>query len=166
MAWTAPRTWVANDVLTAAQLNTDIRDNEEWLKENIELEEADELTINAGSITITKSYHTIDTQADAAEDDLDTIAGGGEGRIVFVCADHTDRTVVLKNGTGNLVLGADISLDDTSKHVALICDAAGDYHLLFSARDVTFMVNAFQYPAPGTDWTPELNGAGLAASLA
>lgn len=27
MAWTSPRTWVANAVLTAAQLNTDVRDN-------------------------------------------------------------------------------------------------------------------------------------------
>jgi len=28
-----------------------------------------------------------------------------------------------------------------------------------------FMGNAFQYPAPGTDWTPALTGAGLAQSL-
>ena len=28
-----------------------------------------------------------------------------------------------------------------------------------------FMVNAFQFPAPGTDWTPAVTGAGLAASL-
>lgn len=27
MAWTTPRTWVAGDVLTAAQLNADVRDN-------------------------------------------------------------------------------------------------------------------------------------------
>lgn len=32
-------------------------------------------------------------------------------------------------------------------------------------RQRTFMVNAFMYPAPGTDWTPQLEGAGLAASL-
>ena len=165
MAWTAPRTWVANDVLPAAQLNTDIRDNEEWLKENIELEEADELTINAGSITITKSYHTIDTEGDGATDDLDTIAGGTEGRILILRAEDDTHTVVLKNGA-NLILGADISLDDTSKHVVLICDVAGNWHLPFSTRDITFTVNAFQYPAPGTDWTPQLEGAGLAAGLA
>ncbi len=28
-----------------------------------------------------------------------------------------------------------------------------------------FHVNNFQYPAPGTDWTPKLEGAGLAQSL-
>lgn len=29
-----------------------------------------------------------------------------------------------------------------------------------------FMVNAFQYPAPGTDWTPAITGAGLIADKA
>jgi len=166
MAWTAPRTWVANNVLTAAQLNTDIRDNEEFLKENILLEEADELTISGGAVTVTKSYHKIETEGAAATDDLVTIAGVAEGRILFLRAAHTDRTVVLKATGGNLVLGADISLDNDVKHVALICDADGDLHLLYSARDVTFMANAFQYPAPGTDWTPAITGATLAANLA
>jgi hypothetical protein len=32
------------------------------------------------------------------------------------------------------------------------------------ANSISFHVNAFQYPAPGTDWTPQLEGAGLAAS--
>ena len=31
MAWTSPRTWVAGNVLTAAQLNVDVRDNENAL---------------------------------------------------------------------------------------------------------------------------------------
>jgi len=29
-----------------------------------------------------------------------------------------------------------------------------------------FNVNCFQYPAPGTDWTPQVKGAGLAQNLA
>lgn len=32
--------------------------------------------------------------------------------------------------------------------------------------DRIFMANAFQYPAPGTDWTPQLEGAHLAQNLA
>lgn len=32
------------------------------------------------------------------------------------------------------------------------------------ANSITFHVNAFQYPAPGTDWTPTLIGAHLAQS--
>ena len=166
MAWTAPRTWAATNVLTAAQLNTDIRDNEEFLKAFLSPDASTELTIAAGVITVTQTYHTVDTQADAATDDLDTIGGVAEGQIVILRAEHTDRTVVLKNAVGNLALGADISLDDVNKHVILICDDAGDMNLLSAARDVTFMADAFQYPAPGTDWTPQLEGAHLAAGLA
>ena len=36
MAWTAPRTWVAGEVLTAALLNTHVRDNENVLKASID----------------------------------------------------------------------------------------------------------------------------------
>lgn len=32
------------------------------------------------------------------------------------------------------------------------------------ANSITFHVNAFQYPAPGTDWTPQVEGAHLAQS--
>ena len=32
-------------------------------------------------------------------------------------------------------------------------------------HSIVFHVNAFQYPNPGPDWTPQLEGAGLAASL-
>ena len=165
MAWTEPvMTFVANAVLTAAQLNTHLRDNLEFLKENILLEAPTELTIVAGSVTITKSYHTIDTVGGAAaSSDLDAIAftGDANGRIVYLRAEHIDRTVVLK-ASAHLIIGADISLDNTDKHVALICDGT-NWHLLYTARDVVFMANAFQYP--GTDWIPQLEGAGLAASL-
>ena len=33
MAWTTPRTWSAGSAVTAASLNTDIRDNENWIKD-------------------------------------------------------------------------------------------------------------------------------------
>jgi hypothetical protein len=41
---------------------------------------ATELTIATGAITVTQSQHTVDTEADAASDDLDTISGGTAGR--------------------------------------------------------------------------------------
>lgn len=166
MAWTAPQTWVDGNTIPEAQLNTYIRDNQLFLKAYISPDATTELTIAAGVITATQTYHTVDTEADDATDDLDTIAGVSEGMHIILRAEHTDRTVVLKHAIGNLILGADISLDNTNKHVALICDAGGNMHLLYSARDVTFMANAFQYPAPGTDWTSQLEGAHLAASLA
>jgi len=166
MAWTNPATWAANAVLTGAQLNTHLRDNLLYLKTIIGKGAAVELTINGGSVTVTQAYHKIDTAGDAATDDLDTIAGVNEGDIIILRAEDATHTVILRNGTGNLILGGDIYLDDVNKHVILVCDDASDLHLLHEAREVTFMANAFQYPAPGTDWTPQLEGAGLAADLA
>jgi hypothetical protein len=45
MAWTAPRTWVANAILQAAQLNTDIRDNLLYLKGLLDGTGADDVTL-------------------------------------------------------------------------------------------------------------------------
>lgn len=54
---------------------------------------------------------------------------------------------------GHLDLTADISID-----------LNGDVTCSGHVDGVVFHANAFQYPAPGTDFTPELGGAGLAAS--
>ena len=62
--------------------------------------------------------------------------------------------------SAHLDIGADISLDDDDKHVALICDGT-NWHLLYTARDVTFMANAFQYPNPTVEWGPHSLGAHL-----
>ena len=93
-----------------------------------------ELTIAAGSVTKTQSYHRIDTAADDVTDDLDTIAGGSDGELLWVRAEHTDRTVVLKHGTGNLELaGADITLDATDQAVPLLYDGTLAKWVLASA---------------------------------
>jgi len=167
MAWTTPKTWTAA-VLTVADMNAHVRDNLAFLKANIALEVAVELTIAAGVITKTKAYHFVDTAADAATDDLDTINGASDGNILFLEAEHTDRTVILKDGTGNLQLGGDIYLTATGQVVALLYNGTLTKWLPIATYNIVreFTVDAFQYPAPGTDWTPELNGAGLAASKA
>lgn len=167
MGWTTPKTWTAA-VLTVADMNAHVRDNLAFLKANIALDAAVELTIDTGAVTKTKSYHFIDTEGGAASDDLDTISGGSDGDVLFLEAEHTDRTVILKDGTGNLQLGGDIYLTATGQVVALIYNATLTKWLLMAAYNIVreFMANAFQYPNPGTDWTPELNGAGLAASKA
>lgn len=85
-----------------------------------------ELTISGGSINITGANHTVDTEADAASDDLDTILGGVDGAFLFVRAADDARTVVIKHNTGNIATfsGGDISLDDTDKVATFIYDAA------------------------------------------
>ncbi len=72
-----------------------------------------EIVIATGAVTIRLPFHTIDTQSNAASDDLDTINGGAFiGQRVVVQANNNSRTVVLKDGTGNLNLGADFSMDN------------------------------------------------------
>ena len=160
MAWTSPKTWTAA-VLSVADMNTYVSDNDTFLKKNIALEAATELTISAGSITVTQAHHRIDTEADAASDDLDTIAGGTEGTVIFLRAESAARIVIIKHGTGNIYPGANITLDAITKYVSFIKHNNTNWYLLNTARNLTFTVNAFQYPAPGTDWTPAITGATL-----
>jgi len=121
MAWTVPKTFSAA-VLTSAEMNTHVRDNLNFLKANIALGAASELTISGGVITKTQSYHDVDTESDDATDDLDTVNGGSEGDILILKAEHTDRTIVIKTGTGNILCDADITLDTTSEFAVFIFD--------------------------------------------
>ncbi len=167
MGWTSPKTWTAA-ALTVADMNKEIRDNLLFLKSNIALEAAVELTIAAGVITKTKASHFVDTQGDDPSDDLDTINGATDGDILFLEAEHTDRTVILKDGTGNLQLGGDIYLTATGQVVTLIYNGTLSKWLPIATYNIVreFTVNTFQYPNPGTDWTPEITGAVLGANLA
>lgn len=85
------------------------------------------LTIASGVITATKSYHKVGTEAAAATDDLDVINGGVDGMVLILRANNSGRTVVVKNGTGNIVLDAilgDFSLDNTADLIELLYDSS------------------------------------------
>ena len=85
---------------------------------------ATELTIAAGAVTAAQVLHLIDTESDAASDDLVTINGGVDGLQLEIRAAHTDRTVVIKE-TGNILTGgSDIRLDDTNKYILFTYDGA------------------------------------------
>jgi hypothetical protein len=81
-----------------------------------------ELTISGGVATMTQTRHQIDTEGDAATDDLDTINGGSEGQILILKAINGARTVVVKHGTGNIATAdtVDISLDEFRKFIVLM----------------------------------------------
>jgi hypothetical protein len=103
-------------------MNAHVRDNLNFLKLNIALETATELTLDTnGIITKAYSHHTVDTFEDAASDNLVTISGGAEGEVILLRAAHTDRTVVLKTGTGNIInpSGIDVTLNDTNDYCLL-----------------------------------------------
>ncbi len=84
-----------------------------------------ELTIAGGIITKTQTYHRIDTEGDAATDDLDTINGAtATGEVLIIRAENAGRAVVVKHNTGNIWFmgAADITLDNIEDHLLLIWD--------------------------------------------
>ena len=85
-----------------------------------------ELTISVGEITVAQLYHRVDTEADAASDDLDIINGlANDGELLVLHPENTARVITLKHGTGNIYIPgeADLALDNSSYHVLMIYDA-------------------------------------------
>ncbi|HUV82897.1 MAG TPA: hypothetical protein VMW53_07480 [archaeon] len=121
-------TWVdlTHDVMAAHvnQLGIDVA--KIW--NTLAFVEATELTLDAaGAVTITQNYHTIDTFGDNATDDLVTLNRGAnveEAFLLIIRPEHTDRTIVVKHGTGNILCvgNADITLDDVHDFVTAIYD--------------------------------------------
>lgn len=70
-------------------------------------------TIAAGVLTLAGSVQAVDTEAAAASDDVDTIAGLADGQVGYLYIANAARNVVLKHGSGNVVCpgGFDITLD-------------------------------------------------------
>ena len=103
MGWTAVHTWTAA-VLTVAQMNEQVRDNIDFLKKNIALEAAVELTISGGAVAKTKAYHTITVEGGTGSgaDTLDTVTGGGEGEILILKTTTTGANdqVTIADSTG------------------------------------------------------------------
>lgn len=79
-----------------------------------------DLTIASGVVTATGSHHRIDTQSAAATDDLDTINGGVSGDILIIHAVSGVRDVVAKDGTGNLALNGDFTMDTAQDMLMLM----------------------------------------------
>lgn len=94
---------------------------------------ATELTLSGDAATVTRSYHTVDTEGDGATDDLSTINGGTEGDVVVLRANNSGRTVVVKNGVGNIICGADVTLDNAQDTITLLFD--GSNWLKISSAD-------------------------------
>jgi hypothetical protein len=82
------------------------------------------LTIATGAVTIMTGCrrHALDTEAAAATDDLDTINGGSAGQDLILSAADSARTVVAKDGTGNMKLAGDFSMDNAEDRLHLHTD--------------------------------------------
>lgn len=101
-------------------------------------------TIAAGVITISQATRVIvDTEAAAASDDLDTINFAGTlfgGEVIILQAANEARTVVVKNGTGNIDTGGaggDFSLTSQDDIVGLMYDDRNTRWLLLWSQNNT-----------------------------
>jgi len=77
------------------------------------------LVISNGAITISKSYHEIDTEGGASSDDLTNINGGTIGSLLLLRSTNSARSVRLRNGVGNLVLCGDFTLNSSNDVIVL-----------------------------------------------
>jgi hypothetical protein len=96
--------------------------NEIWVEGVMQTSPTLELTIASGTITLSQRNHVVDTESDASSDDLTTINGGIARRAIILRAAHNDRTVVVKDGVGNLKLETDFALDHTEDTITLFFD--------------------------------------------
>jgi len=81
------------------------------------------LTIAAGVVTATRSYHLIDTQAGAASDDLTNILGGGDGDLLVLSSLDAGRDPTARDaagGAGQLRLAGDFTFSQTTDTLMLI----------------------------------------------
>jgi len=82
-----------------------------------------ELTISGGVVTAPRAgWFNIDTESDAATDDLDTITATylTPGDILYFNPANSGRDVTFKDGTGNLHLGGDISFATSTDTITLM----------------------------------------------
>lgn len=74
-------------------------------------------------------YLLADTEAAASTDDLVTISGGKEGQVLVVRAANSARTVVCKDGSGNMKLAGDMTLDNTEDTLTLAMSSSVWYEI-------------------------------------
>ncbi len=77
--------------------------------------------IASGVITPTSMWHQVNTEGDAASDDLDTI-NTFAGNLLLLTAYSSSNVVTLKHNTGNIVF---------SHATDVVLDATTDFQLLF-----------------------------------
>lgn len=83
-----------------------------------------ELTIAGGAITVTRSYHKVDTQGEAPADDLVTINGGTDGMLLILRTVAQTRDVTIKD-TGNIKLRSATRVMGLNHYVAAMIYDSG-----------------------------------------
>ncbi len=91
---------------------------------SVSVGQGSEVTIASGVITVTDSYHKVDTEGDASSDNLDTINGGQIGQMLFLRQVDSGRDVVLTE-SGNIILpGSTFTLSNAADLCLLLYTGA------------------------------------------
>ena len=112
------------------------------------LSDGSELTISAGSITPTDNFHLVDTEADAATDDLTTISTANleDGAILVLQAANASRDIVLvHNATptaGQFVLAEDRDFTLSGVRSMIVLKRRGIFWEELTRRDPVYPVNS------------------------
>lgn len=98
-----------------------------------------ELTIATGSITPTQANHNVDTESDAASDDLTNIVTTNiiDNGYLVIRPNNTSRTIVVKDQAGgagqiHTLSGADVTLDDTIR-IMWLQRRGADFYEIYSS---------------------------------
>ena len=81
------------------------------------------VSIASNALTAVGNCMVIDTEGEAATDNLDTINGGTTGQIMILNCASAVRAVTVRHNIGNIYLsgGANRALDHIRAHLTLIC---------------------------------------------
>jgi hypothetical protein len=85
------------------------------------------LVIASGVITVTSSYHRVDTEGATSTDNLDTINGGVEGQLLILRTVDSARDVILQDNSASLFLAGNCTLTTVSATITLLCVAANTW---------------------------------------
>jgi hypothetical protein len=126
-----------------------------------------ELTIATGAVTPTVGQHSIDTEADAASDTLDTIAQTNlpDGSLLMIRNDTAGRDVILNHGAGGagqmlLKNNVDYTLDNTEKHMLLRREGTA-WVEVFRSHEAVFESALITFPISASTENSQAHGLGV-----
>lgn len=99
----------------------------------------DNAEIISGAISALCSLMVVDVQGESGDDNLDTINGGVEGREITIKCLNSSRTIVVRNGEGNIKLsgGTDRRLGHANDLLTLIYDGTNWLEKAYSVNEGT-----------------------------
>ncbi len=97
------------------------------------------IVIATGVLTVTTNFHVMDTEGNAATDELDTINGGVDGMILtlrqeLVTQDVTIRDVSVGSGNIQTISNASVTMNDPEEVIQFIYDASAAEWLMIGPK--------------------------------